>query len=138
MALRTFDLFSGAGGLARGFHDAGWDVAGAVEMDTDAADSVAASFPASRVVKADVRRLAGRAVVEIAGGPVDAVVGGPPCQGFSINAPVRRAGDERNHLFRQFVDLIRAARPRAVLIENVTGLISMDRGDTFTRPRRRY
>jgi DNA (cytosine-5)-methyltransferase 1 len=59
------------------------------------------------------------------------MAGGPPCQGFSINAPIRSALDERNHLFKEFLRFVDAFAPRAVLIENVPGLVSFEDGATI-------
>jgi DNA (cytosine-5)-methyltransferase 1 len=59
---------------------------------------------------------------------LDLVAGGPPCQGFSINAPVRSLLDERNHLFKEFLRFVKAFSPKAVLIENVPGLVSFGNG----------
>src|SRR5208282_776603 len=59
---------------------------------------------------------------------VDVVVGGPPCQGFSVNAPIRRMEDPRNHLFSHFVRVVRTLQPQYIVFENVPGLVSMDGG----------
>jgi DNA (cytosine-5)-methyltransferase 1 len=64
-------------------------------------------------------------------GQLDLVAGGPPCQGFSINAPVRSAEDPRNHLFREYLRYVEAFQPRAILIENVPGLVSFEHGATL-------
>src|SRR5204863_4852029 len=64
--------------------------------------------------------------------PLDVMVGGPPCQGFSINAPARSEADPRNHLFRHYVRLVlEGLRPRFVVLENVPGLVSLDQGATL-------
>ena len=68
----------------------------------------------------------GSSVVEL-----DLIAGGPPCQGFSINAPVRTTLDERNHLFKEYLRFVDAFAPRAVLIENVPGLVSFEHGATL-------
>ena len=65
------------------------------------------------------------------GGELALLAGGPPCQGFSINAPVRSAEDSRNHLFLEFLRFVNEFEPRAVLIENVPGLISFEKGRTL-------
>ena len=61
-------------------------------------------------------------------GEVDLVAGGPPCQGFSVNAPIRTLDDERNHLFKDFLRVVASLQPKAVLIENVPGIISLGKG----------
>ena len=67
----------------------------------------------------------------LARGELDLIAGGPPCQGFSINAPVRSTSDKRNHLFKEFLRFIDAFAPRAILIENVPGLVSFKHGATL-------
>ena len=59
------------------------------------------------------------------------MAGGPPCQGFSINAPSRSASDDRNHLFKDFLRFVKEFSPRFVLIENVPGLVSFEGGKTL-------
>ncbi|MCI5149290.1 MAG: DNA cytosine methyltransferase [Candidatus Electrothrix sp. MAN1_4] len=61
-------------------------------------------------------------------GEVDLLAGGPPCQGFSINAPIRSLDDDRNHLFREYIRIAQELRPKAILIENVPGIISLGKG----------
>jgi DNA (cytosine-5)-methyltransferase 1 len=64
-------------------------------------------------------------------GELDLLAGGPPCQGFSINAPIRSAEDERNHLFLEYLKFVNEFRPKVVLIENVPGMVSFEKGETF-------
>lgn len=59
------------------------------------------------------------------------MAGGPPCQGFSINAPIRLPEDPRNHLFLEYLRFVREFKPRAILIENVPGLVSFEHGSTL-------
>lgn len=59
------------------------------------------------------------------------IAGGPPCQGFSINAPIRSNDDSRNHLFKEYLRFVDAFAPRAILIENVPGLVSFEKGATL-------
>ncbi len=64
-------------------------------------------------------------------GELDLVAGGPPCQGFSINAPRRSSDDDRNHLFKDYLRFVAEFLPRAILIENVPGLVSFGTGNTL-------
>lgn len=129
------DLFGGAGGLSLGFEQAGFDVVATVEYDPTHAMVHRYNFPAAEVLCRDVRRLSGADVVAAAGrgyrsirrgetwtGRVDAVVGGPSCQGFSTGG-VRDAEDERNRLLAEFVRLVVEIRPRTFCLENVPGLL---------------
>jgi DNA (cytosine-5)-methyltransferase 1 len=61
------------------------------------------------------------------------LAGGPPCQGFSVNSPIRSLEDERNHLFEDFLKIAEILRPKAVLIENVTGIVQLGKGAVVER-----
>ena len=64
-------------------------------------------------------------------GELGLIAGGPPCQGFSINAPKRSKDDSRNHLFREYLRFVAEFQPRAVMIENVPGMVSFEGGATL-------
>lgn len=64
-------------------------------------------------------------------GELDLIAGGPPCQGFSISAPVRSNEDQRNHLFKEYLRFVDTFAPKAILIENVPGLVSFEKGATL-------
>jgi DNA (cytosine-5)-methyltransferase 1 len=82
--------------------------------------------PIEDVDAAKLRRKLG-----LAKGALDVLVGGPPCQGFSINAPERFLDDERNVLFRHYVRFLDEFRPKALLFENVPGMLSLGDGIVF-------
>lgn len=117
------DLFCGAGGLAEGFRGAGFEVIGGCEIDPDAGATFQLNFPNARLVLGDIRVDSIRQqVVELARGAT-VVVGGPPCQAFSqVRNHIRLIDDPRNSLYREFVKVIAAVKPRAFLMENVTGM----------------
>src|SRR5262249_6893079 len=73
-----------------------------------------------------------RKALELAKGELDLLAGGPPCQGFSVNAPIRCTSDERNHLFLDFLKFVEAFNPKVVLIENVPGMLSFEKGETVS------
>jgi DNA (cytosine-5)-methyltransferase 1 len=128
--LTAIDLFSGAGGLSLGLHDAGYDVLFASDWDAASARSYRRNFPETPFVQGDVRNLTGRSVLakaKIAPGELDLLIGGPPCQGFSIIGS-RVVHDERNDLFRDFLRIGKALKPRCMVIENVPGLATLARG----------
>jgi DNA (cytosine-5)-methyltransferase 1 len=129
------DLFAGAGGLSLGFEQAGFDVVAAVEYDPVHAATHAFNFPqcevlcrdASKLSAADVLRAAQRGFKTIHPGTpwpgrLDALIGGPPCQGFSAGGK-REQDDDRNDLLLQFVRLVEELRPRTFCLENVAGLL---------------
>ena len=113
--MRTLDLFSGAGGLTQGFREAGgYRPIAAVEFDPSAAATFAANFPTASVHAGDIAEwLRTEEVPE-----VEVVIGGPPCQGFSTLGK-QDVEDERNELWREYVETVRRARPRYFVLENV-------------------
>ncbi|WP_251033632.1 DNA cytosine methyltransferase [Bacillus sp. ISL-75] len=126
---RTFDdsvpfsvvsLFAGAGGLDTGLKMAGFNVIWANEIDKDACETYVANHPETYVERGDVRNVK-------AFPKADLVVGGYPCQGFSL-AGNRLITDERNYLYREFVRCLRQANPKFFIAENVKGLLTMAGG----------
>lgn len=132
--LKMIDLFSGAGGLSEGLSEAGFHSLFASEIVPVYAQTYQRNHPNTAVFTADIRELDANEVRDNLGverGELDLIAGGPPCQGFSINAPVRTILDERNHLFKEYLRFVDAFAPRAVLIENVPGLVSFEHGATL-------
>lgn len=128
------DLFAGAGGLSRGLELAGYKPLYANEVIANYAETYRLNHPNTLVDNRDIRDVDASAVREQLGmnpGELDLLAGGPPCQGFSINAPIRSTDDDRNHLFREFLRFVKTFRPKATLIENVPGLISFNKGSTL-------
>lgn len=133
--LTMIDLFAGAGGLSEGLREAGFRSLYANELVSTYAETFALNHGQTQVDTSDIRDLDATAVrnsVGLARGELDLMAGGPPCQGFSINAPKRSSDDRRNHLFKEYLRFVEEFNPRAVLIENVPGLVSFDNGGTLT------
>jgi len=132
------DLFSGAGGFLIGFARAGWAPLLSVDNWEVAARTHAHNFPNIPFLGADLghRNAVEQVIEKIPRGDVGIVVGGPPCQGFSIFGTRRfskTAGydphsDPRNRLVFAFVDIVRKLKPRWVVMENVPGIANLDRG----------
>lgn len=128
------DLFAGAGGLSEGLSQAGFHSLFANEVVPVYASTYARNHLGSKVVTDDIRTLDAEAIREELGlikGELSLLAGGPPCQGFSINAPVRSRDDQRNHLFKEYLRFVSAFMPKVVLIENVPGLVSFEKGETL-------
>jgi DNA (cytosine-5)-methyltransferase 1 len=129
------DLFAGAGGLSVGFHQQGFCSAFFNEIDPVAAQTFSANFPRATPFICPIEELTAdrvRSESGIGDDELDVMVGGPPCQGFSINAPIRSELDPRNHLFRHYVRLVlEGLRPKIIVMENVPGLVSLDSGRTL-------
>lgn len=115
----AIDLFAGAGGLSLGFESKGFEIPLAIEKDTWAKDTYNLNHRSKNCLEADICNLPDEFFRKYQG-TIDVVMGGPPCQGFSIAASNRRNKlDERNFLYRQFLRVISIILPRIVLIENV-------------------
>jgi DNA (cytosine-5)-methyltransferase 1 len=129
------DLFAGAGGLSTGLELAGFKCLYANEISPVYARTLAASHPDAFVETGTVRAVNAanvRRALQINKGELHLLAGGPPCQGFSVNAPVRSTDDERNHLFRDYLRFVEEFEPLTLLIENVPGMISFEKGRTVT------
>jgi len=120
---RVLDLFAGAGGLSLGLELAGGRISGAIELDEWACETLALNHQQTKVIRGDIEKLTDEELLEVGAG-CDVVVGGPPCQGFSIaNNSAGDPADPRNSLFREFLRAVSLIRPKAVLMENVPGLL---------------
>jgi DNA (cytosine-5)-methyltransferase 1 len=132
--LTFIDLFSGAGGLSEGLSEAGFHCLFANEIIPNYAQTYKKNHPTTNVLTADIQLIDPNAIRDelgLAREELDLMAGGPPCQGFSINAPIRSVADMRNHLFKDYLRFVDAFAPRAVLIENVPGLVSFKDGETL-------
>lgn len=124
------DLFSGAGGISLGIEAAGFKVEFANDFHPAAGATYRRNFPATPFSGASIRGITGAKILRQTGlkaGELDLLIGGPPCQGFSIIGS-RVVHDERNDLFQDFFRIARHLRPRAIVIENVPGLATLARG----------
>ncbi len=120
--MRLVDLFCGTGGFSRGAHMAGFEVAAAFDVDPILTSSYARNFPDTKLVLHDVSTLSAERLEREAGGPVDGIFGGPPCQGFS-DIGRRDITDVRRKLLWHFFRLVRQAEPTFFVMENVRGLL---------------
>ena len=118
-------LFAGCGGSSLGYSMAGFRELLAVEWDANAAECLRANFPDVEVYHGDVTKLEGEEALYLTGlvpGQLDVLDGSPPCQGFST-AGRRQTDDPRNGLFREYVRLLGVFKPRAFVMENVSGMV---------------
>ena len=131
---RVLDLFSGAGGIALGFADVGYQMVGGIDNFKPAIDSFKANIPGARGMARDLRVRDFSDVREFIGpAGVDVIVGGPSCQGFSTSGGLSRASgrdldDPRNRLFLNYLDLVDELRPSWIVFENVPGLLLYNQG----------
>ncbi|WP_460254974.1 DNA cytosine methyltransferase, partial [Acidiphilium sp. MT5] len=126
-------LFSGAGGLSRGFSDAGLCPTLAAELDEDAVATYRSNV-SDAVIRADIGAETERIVREVDARKgrkdVFAVIGGPPCQGFST-AGARDHSDPRNRLVFSYLEIVSRLRPSWFLFENVEGILTSGGGDAI-------
>lgn len=123
--LKVLDTFSGAGGFSLGFDMAGFDIVGAIEKDAWATDTFSFNHPESIVVKAGIEELSDEEIINLFGDKnIDVILGGPPCQGFSIcNKNNGDPKDPRNSLFEEFIRVGRLLSPSIMIMENVPNLV---------------
>ncbi len=127
--LKVVDLFSGCGGLSKGFLDAGFDVVLGVDNDAPSLETFQANHGHSKVLNADLfDKNAIEEIKKSTDGEVDVLVGGPPCQGFSLTG-TRSFDDKRNRLYLSFIEAVKELKPKAFLIENVPGLARLYGGE---------
>ncbi|WP_353930498.1 DNA cytosine methyltransferase [Okeanomitos corallinicola TIOX110] len=122
----AIDLFAGAGGFGLGFEMAGFSVPLSVEIDSWACDTLLYNHPKMTVIQNDIRNFTTLSIVkEICIYKPDIIIGGPPCQGFSIAGPAKKdPNDPRNTLFINFAQWISFLEPTGFVMENVKGLLS--------------
>ncbi|MBI2522283.1 MAG: DNA cytosine methyltransferase [Bdellovibrio sp.] len=123
-ALNFIDVFSGAGGLSCGMELAGLRCLLGVDLNKAAIQTFLANHKHAVAFSEDIKKLTSMKLMELLGGQtVHAVIGGPPCQGFST---VGRGDpkDQRNSLFLEFIRIVKITRPLFVVVENVTGLLA--------------
>ena len=132
MKYTVVDLFCGAGGLSKGFLDAGYNVTLGIDFDDMALKTFEKNHGNAKALKLDLFDLDN--VIKIKEElnkrdikKLDVLIGGPPCQGFSV-AGNRVESDERNGLYKAMVKTAELLRPKVVLLENVTGMISLYEG----------
>jgi len=122
--MRALDLFAGAGGFSLGLERAGLNVVGAIEHDQYAVQTYKKNFPDVPVFKKAIEDCSNRWLKKTFG-MVDLVCGGPPCQGFSVAGPSQYGiTDERNGLMLEMGRVVEVFKPKAVILENVKGLLS--------------
>ena len=129
--LSVIDLFCGAGGLSEGFRQAGYHVLAANDFFDAAGETFAATHPEAKFLPGPIQLYAADDFLKAAGleaGELDVLVGGPPCQGFSVYNHQRGLHDERSSLYQEYLRIVAGLRPNWIVLENVTGMTSAGGG----------
>jgi DNA (cytosine-5)-methyltransferase 1 len=122
--LNFIDVFSGCGGFSYGLELAGHRCMMGIDFNEDAIKTFQLNHPHALGLCRDLTSLKSQEIKKLLGTKkVEMIVGGPPCQGFSTVGR-GEVGDERNHLFKEFVRLVKDFSPQVVMFENVTGLLA--------------
>ena len=130
----VIDLFCGAGGLTQGFHDAGFKTVYAVEFNSIFAETYKMNFPNVHLKVGDIKDITNDEIDAINKKyKVDIIVGGPPCQGFSIAGNIGRRflEDPRNRLFMEYYRFVEIIKPKMFVLENVAAMVSHNKGKTI-------
>lgn len=121
----VISTFAGGGGSSTGYMMAGFRELLAVEWDDNAVETLRLNYPNLDIYHGDIAKLSVGDVLQRTGlrpGELDVLDGSPPCQGFST-AGKRKFDDDRNHLFREYVRLLRGLQPKVFVMENVSGMV---------------
>ena len=124
--MKVIDLFAGCGGFSTGFMQAGFQISKAVEFDNSIANTYQLNHPYTKTFVADIGTIDNRDY--FSEGEADIIIGGPPCQGFSMAGARIRGGfidDPRNYLFKHYFNIVKIVKPKLFIIENVKGILTM-------------
>lgn len=130
--MKIIDLFAGCGGLSIGFLQEGFDIYKAVEFDKMIASTYIKNHPNTPVIIDDIKNV--DAQKEFKENDAEVIIGGPPCQGFSMAGARIRNGfidDPRNYLFKHYYNIVKRVKPKVFIIENVKGIATMQNGKIF-------
>jgi DNA (cytosine-5)-methyltransferase 1 len=123
--MKVLDLFAGAGGFSLGFQLAGHEIIGAIEMDEWAAQTFKHNHQSSKVLVGDITSFSDQDILaEYANDSPDIILGGPPCQGYSVC--LKNAGDPKDPRNSLFIEMIRFGKlfsPSLIIMENVPNLL---------------
>lgn len=138
-AFNVLDLFCGCGGLSKGFEMAGYNVLVGVDFEQSALNTFNHNHNGAVGMRLDLSKTESFDAIdlELKGRPVDVIIGGPPCQGFSLSGP-RNFDDERNKLYLAMIETVRRYQPKAFLIENVPGMANLYNGEVKDEVVRRF
>ena len=119
------ELFCGCGGTSLGFEMAGYQIALGCDIHRFSIETFRLNHEGVSTILGDIHNVKTDDVLKLLKGrQVDVLIGGVPCQGFSLNNRKRHADDKRNQLYKEFLRFVEVLKPRAILLENVSGMTS--------------
>ena len=127
------DLFAGAGGISQGFDLEGFENIFAIDHDDDSCETYEQNFPKHTILNKKIEDLSEQEILLLTKNKkIDVVVGGTPCQGFSIAGNIGRnfINDPRNYLFKEFARVVSILNPKFFVIENVARVYNHNKGET--------
>lgn len=127
MKLKVLDLFAGVGGFSNGFEQAGFIISAAVELDKSISESLQKNHPYTKVYNKSILDINPIQIKEDVG-DIDIIIGGPPCQGFSLRGKRQGLNDDRNFLFKEFIKNVEFFKPKYFVMENVPSILTDQNG----------
>lgn len=140
MTIKILDLFAGAGGFSLGFEHVKdkqgnpmFEMHRAVEIDSFACETLRSNFGKEKVIEGNIMdKKIHNKIIEECTGKTDIIVGGIPCQSFSLigtrSGSKKKKSDTRDNLYREFYKIVRHIKPKVMVIENVRGILSKKDG----------
>ncbi|RUM68567.1 MAG: DNA (cytosine-5-)-methyltransferase [Sulfurovum sp.] len=131
--LKYIDLFSGAGGFSLGFNSAGFENIFAIDIEDEFLETYRENFKRHHVLREDITKVSNGTIKKLTNNHnIDVIIGGPPCQGFSIAGNIGRKfiDDPRNRLFKEFVRVVSVVKPKYFVMENVARLFTHNKTKT--------
>jgi DNA (cytosine-5)-methyltransferase 1 len=127
---KVIELFSGCGGTSLGFEMAGFEIALGLDIHQPSVETFKKNHPNATTILGDIRNVNPNKIADILNGEtLDVLIGGIPCQGFSLNNRKRHEQDDRNFLYKEFSKFVEILQPKIVVLENVSGMRSTANGD---------
>jgi DNA (cytosine-5)-methyltransferase 1 len=119
------ELFCGCGGTSMGFEMAGFEVVLGCDIHAPSIQTFKANHPNSSTILGDVKKVNPHIIKDLLNDrPLDVIIAGVPCQGFSLNNRKRHEADDRNLMYKEFVRFVEILQPKVVVLENVSGMKS--------------